>query len=177
MACRGIRPMCAWPALALLTAAALWLALVGPGPVPIVHGAPPPGAFVLSDQARRVLALQYRPSPTELLGCMIGEIRGDTVSVERIAPADVDPSHSTATRVVPERTCEQAGWAGTVGTIHTHPAAERCWYFFPGTQVPSSDGHSFMRTRYPVDAILCGNQVVWISRRMVQKHLRLGAGK
>jgi uncharacterized cupin superfamily protein len=169
--------MCAWPVLALLTAAAVWLALGGPGPVPIARSAPLPEVLVLSNQARRVLALQYRPSPTELMGCMIGEIRGDTVTVERIAPADVDPSHSTATHVVPDRTCEQAGWAGTVGTIHTHPTAERCWYFFPGTQVVTSDGQSFMGNPYPVDAILCGNQVVWISRRMVQKHVRLGAAE
>src|SRR5438034_11538186 len=33
-------------------------------------------ALVLSDQARRYLALQYRAYPTEFLGCMIGELRG-----------------------------------------------------------------------------------------------------
>ncbi len=175
IACRVIRRMCAWLAVALVTAGALWVALMGPGPVPLAHGAPPPRVLVLSDQARRLLALQYRPSSTELMGCMIGEIRGDTVSVQRIAPADVAASRSGTSWVVPEGTCEQAGWTGTVGTIHNHPTAERCWYFFPGTQVLSSDGQSFMRNPYPVDAILCGNQVLWISRRMVQKHVQLGA--
>jgi len=50
---------------------------------------------------------------------------------------------------------------------------ERCWYYFPGTQVPSSDAESFGRQPYPVDAIMCGDHVVWISRDMVQQQVRL----
>ena len=130
-------------------------------------------ALILSDQARRYLSLQYRSYPTEFLGCMIGEIHGNAVIVRRIAPADVEPGHSTATRVVPEQTCEDAGWAGTVGMIHSHPDGQRCWYYFPGTRVPSSDAHSFARQAYPVDAIMCGNRVVWLSREMVQQQVRL----
>src|SRR5437867_6844762 len=84
--------------------------------------------FILSEQAQRFLALQSRSFATEFMGCMIGEIRGDTVRIDRIAPADVDPSESTATWVVPKQTCEGAGWAGTVGMIHSHPSGERCWY-------------------------------------------------
>src|SRR5438876_10497210 len=63
-------------------------------------------ALILSDQARRYLSLQYRSYPTEFMGCMIGEIHGNAVIVRRIAPADVEPGHSTATSVVPEQTCE-----------------------------------------------------------------------
>ena len=63
-------------------------------------------ALILSDQARRYLTLQYRSYPTEFMGCMIGEIHGNAVIVRRIAPADVEPGHSTATRVVPEQTCD-----------------------------------------------------------------------
>src|SRR3989440_10589070 len=74
-------------------------------------------ALILSEQARRYLSLQYRSYHTEFMGCMIGEIHGNAVIVRRIAPADVEPGHSTATRVVPEQTCEGAGWAGTVGMI------------------------------------------------------------
>src|SRR2546422_10551246 len=81
--------------------------------------------LILSDQARRFRALQYRSYPTEFMGCMIGETRGSAVVVRRIAPADVEPSHSTATRVVPHQTCEDAGWSGTVGVIHSHPGGER----------------------------------------------------
>ena len=130
-------------------------------------------ALILSDQARRYLSLQYRSYPTEFLGCLIGEIHGNAVIVRRIAPADVEPRHSTATGVVPERTCEDAGWAGTVGMIHSHPDGQRCWYYFPGTRVPSSDAHSFARQAYPVDAIMCGNRVAWLSRDMVQQQVRL----
>ncbi len=130
-------------------------------------------ALIVSDQARRYLLLQYRAYPTEFMGCMIGEIHGNAVIVRRIAPADVEPGHSTETTVVPKQTCEDAGWAGTVGVIHSHPQGERCWYFFPGTRVASSDAHSFARQIYPVDAIMCGNRVVWISRDMVQQQVPL----
>jgi len=78
-------------------------------------------AVVFSDQARRLLLLQYQSYPTEFLGCMIGAVRGDTVIVQRIAPADVNPGESTPTSVVPRQTCEDAGWANTVGMIHSHP--------------------------------------------------------
>ncbi len=138
-----------------------------------MHGSSHARALILSDQARRYLALQYRSFPTEFKGCMIGEVRGNAVLVSRIAPADVDPAQSTATAVLPKQTCEDAGWKETVGMIHSHPTGERCWYFFPGTQVPSSDAESFGRQPYPVDAIMCGDRVVWISRDMVQQQVRL----
>lgn len=130
-------------------------------------------ALVLSEQARRYLSLSYRSYPTEFMGCMIGEIHGNAVIVGRIAPADVEPQQSTRTRVVPQQTCEDAGWAGTVGMIHSHPDGERCWYYFPGTRVATSDAQSFGRQPYPVDAIMCGDRVVWISRDMVQQQVLL----
>jgi len=130
-------------------------------------------SLVISEQARRFLVLQYRSFPTEFMGCMIGEVRGRTVIVHRIAPADVDPPQSTTTHVVPQQTCEEAGWTGTVGTIHSHPSGERCWYLFPGTQVASSDAASFLRQPYPVDAIMCGDHVVWASRDLVQNQVPL----
>jgi len=131
--------------------------------------------LILSEQARRYLALQYRSYPTEFMGCMIGEVRWSSVIVRRIAPADVEPGHSTTTRVVPHQTCEDAGWVGTVGMIHSHPGGERCWYYFPGTQVASSDGASFAAQPYPVDAIMCGDHVVWINRNMVETRLDLAS--
>src|SRR5437667_11040580 len=48
---------------------------------PIVRG------LILSDQAPRYLALQYRSYPTEFMGCMIGEARGSAVLVRGTAPA------------------------------------------------------------------------------------------
>lgn len=75
--------------------------------------------------------------------------------------------------VVPSQTCEEAGWTGTVGMIHSHPTGERCWYYFPGTQVPTSDEQSFVRTPYPADAVMCGDTVVWINRDMKERQLAL----
>src|SRR2546425_6965491 len=133
-------------------------------------------ALVVSDQARRYLTLAYGSLPTEFMGCMIGQVHGPVVFVQRIAPADVDPAHSTQTHVLPRQTCEQAGWQGTVGVIHSHPGGERCFYYFPGTQVASSDAASFERQPYPVDAIMCGDSIVWISRDNTQRQVRLAAG-
>jgi hypothetical protein len=133
-------------------------------------------ALVVSDQARRYLTLTYASLPTEFMGCMIGQVRGSVVFVQRIAPADVDPAHSTRTHVLPRQTCEAAGWNGTVGVIHSHPGGERCFYYFPGTQVPSSDAESFGRQPYPVDAIMCGDSIVWINRDRTQRQVRLAAG-
>ena len=133
-------------------------------------------ALVVSDQARGYLTLAYRAFSTEFMGCMIGEVRGPVVFVQRIAPADVDPVHSTQTHVLPRQTCERAGWKGTVGIIHSHPGGERCFYYFPGTQVASSDAESFGRQPYPVDAIMCGDSIVWINRDNTQRQVRLAAG-
>jgi len=132
-------------------------------------------ALVVSDQARRYLALAYG-SPTEFMGCMIGHVHGPVVFVQRIAPADVDPVHSTRTHVLPRQTCEEAGWTGTVGMIHSHPGGERCFYYFPGTQVASSDAESFARQPYPVDAIMCSDRIVWIGRDHAQRQVQLGDG-
>jgi hypothetical protein len=129
--------------------------------------------LILSEQARRYLTLQYRSFSTEFMGCMLGEVRGRSVIVRRIAPADVDPSASARTHVVPKGTCDAAGWMGTVGMIHSHPGGERCWYYFPNTAVATSDGQSFLRQPYPVDAIMCGDRVVWISRDMLERQVPL----
>lgn len=129
--------------------------------------------LVLSDQARRLLVLQHRSLRTEFMGCMIGEIREGTAVVTRIAPADVEPSHSTATWVTPYKSCDDAGWTGTVGIIHTHPTSERCWYFFPSTRVASADAESFARSPYAVDAIMCGDHVVWIGRTLFEQRIVL----
>jgi len=133
-------------------------------------------ALVFSQQARRLLVLQYQSYPTEFLGCMIGAVRGNAVIVQRIAPADVDAPQSTPTSVLPRQTCEDAGWANTVGMIHSHPGGQRCFYYFPGTQVATSDGRSFALQPYPVDAIMCGDRIVWIGRDLVERQQPLGAG-
>jgi hypothetical protein len=149
------------------------LATGDPRPAPAAASLSIVNALVLSDQARRLLVLQHRSLRTEFMGCMIGEIREGTVVVDRIAPADVEPSHSTATWVSPLQSCEDAGWAGTVGVIHTHPTGERCWYFFPSTRVATSDAESFARSPYAVDAIMCGDYVVWAGRTLLEQRIVL----
>jgi hypothetical protein len=164
------------PLLAPLLPHSAWLGAAAEAQTGVARPVTAPGptvlTLILSDQARRFLALQYRSYRTEFMGCLIGEVQGTSVVVRRIAPADVEPTHSTATSVVPTQTCEDAGWSATVGMIHSHPDGERCWYFFPGTQVLSSDGQSFVQQSYPVDAIMCGDHVVWIGRDMEEKQLR-----
>src|SRR5216683_5092792 len=88
-------------------------------------------------------------------------------------PRTWDPAHSTRTHVLPRQTCEGAGWTGTVGVIHSHPGGERCFYYFPGTQVATSDAASFGQQPYPVDAIMCGDSIVWVNRDLVQRELPL----
>jgi len=159
---------------AMVAGLAALVALRPPAPAHVAGATPHPAAsLVLSDQARRYLTLQWRSSSTEFMGCMIGHMSGSSVVVRRIAPADVDPAQSTRTHVLPRATCEAAGWSGTVGIIHTHPGGERCFYYFPGTQVASSDARSFGLQAYPVDAIMCGDSVVWIGRDQQEHPLRL----
>ena len=158
--------------LATLGLVALLAARTG-SPRPLRPSSGDARALVLSHQARRYLALQFRAYSTEFMGCMIGEARGAMVLVRRIAPADVEPTQSTQTHVRPKRTCEEAGWQGTVGIIHSHPGGERCFYFFPGTRVASSDAQSFALQAYSVDAIMCGDSVVWVNRDLVQRELLL----
>src|SRR5258706_16472004 len=131
---------------------------------PRLIGAPLPQAhaLVLSDQARRSLALAYRAFPTELMGCMIGEVHGSVVRVQRIAPADVDPAESTPTRVRPRRTCEDAGWPGSVGMIDSHTRWRRCFYYFPGTHDAISVSQTFSLQAYVGVDMLCGRSIVCV---------------
>lgn len=161
-----LRRIAAWVGVGALT-------VLSPVAVPDAHSEPVAYQVVFSEQALRFLRLQHRSFGTEFLGCMIGEIQSGVAVVERIAPADVEPARSTRTSVVPKNTCERAGWTGTVGMVHTHPTGERCWYFFPTTRVMTADGVSFVRGPYPVDAIMCGDHVVWVSRNLVEQRVVL----
>src|SRR5258708_12006007 len=62
---------------------------------PRLIGAPLPQAhaLVLSDQARRSLALAYRAFPTELLGCMIGKVHAPPLPLQRTPPPHLHPPH------------------------------------------------------------------------------------
>ena len=72
--------------------------------------------------------------------------------------------HVTPTRNDPE------GSTTMKRMIHNHPGGDRCFYYFPGTQAPSSDAQSFGLQTYPVDAILCGDSIVWINRASIERH-------
>lgn len=111
----------------------------------------------LAPAARAALAA-FAASPTERLGCLLGSLDGATVRVKSVLVSD--DSAATATRVVARAPCPPE----TVGRVHSHPGAERCWYWFPGTQVETSDAVSFRRGGYPVDAIVCGPTLVYVSR-------------
>src|SRR5438552_18174278 len=102
---------------------------------------------------------------------MIGECLAGMFATETRLP-DVY-QEARGTRFLYDWLGHRAGWTGTVGMIHSHPTAERCWYYFPGTQVPTSDAQSFIRTPYAVDAIMCGAKVVWIGPDMVQREFAL----
>jgi hypothetical protein len=110
----------------------------------------------LGPAARAALAA-FAASPTERLGCLLGSVDGAAVRVKSVAET-VD-SAATATRVVARTPCPP----GAVGRVHSHPGAERCWYWFPGTQVETSDAVSFRRGGYPVDAIVCGPTLVYVT--------------
>jgi len=111
----------------------------------------------LAPAARAALAA-FAASPTERLGCLLGSVDGATVRVTSVL--ETDDSAATATRVVARAACPPEA----VGRVHSHPGAERCWYWFPGTQVETSDAVSFRRGGYPVDAIVCGPTLVYVTR-------------
>ena len=150
---------------------ALWL--IRPDPMAAQDVAP--HVLVVSDQVRHELTLVYSGRATELLGCLIGRIHGDTVRIDRIAPAHVDPAHSTPIHVLPQESCEDAGWKPVIGTVHNHPEGQNCWFVFPGTRVPASDGKSFLNGTYPLSAILCGPRLIWVTRDLVHHELGLAA--
>jgi len=67
-------------------------------------------------------ALSYREWHTEWLSCLYGDVRGDTVIIRYSIPADVKPSHSMPTTVIPQPAgqCVQTT-DSLVGIAHNHP--------------------------------------------------------
>src|SRR2546427_6923037 len=52
-------------------------------------------ALILSRQARPYLTLPYRSSPTEVMGCLIGENHRHAVILRGVAPAALETRHPT----------------------------------------------------------------------------------
>ncbi len=128
----------------------------------LIGGGGPPEAVVprleVSPAARAAL-VAFAASPTERLGCLLGSADGATVHVDSVVV--MDDSAATSTRAVARTPCPPQA----LGRVHSHPGAERCWYWFPGTQVETSDAASFRRGGYPVDAIVCGPTLVYVTRK------------
>lgn len=119
-------------------------------------------ALIFSAPARETLR-SWAQSPTEVLGCMMGEMQGDSLVVGWIRPLQANAA--TRTVVATKDECQP----GTLGRVHSHPDAQNCWYVFPGTSVPSSDAVSFIRlSKFQVDAIVCGSKLVWVDRQLNQ---------
>jgi hypothetical protein len=111
----------------------------------------------LAPAARAVLAA-FASSPTERLGCLLGSIDGVTVRVDSVVTTD--DSAATSTQAVARTPCPPHA----LGRVHSHPGGEKCWYWFPGTRMETSDAVSFRRGGYAVDAIVCGPALVWVAR-------------
>lgn len=117
---------------------ALLLALLGPP--------------VLSPTAREQLR-DMATFKTEVLGCLVGS----DSTVDRVVIVQAD---GMGTQIERRAACP----TGTVGYVHNHPSTERCWYVFPGTYVPTSDGAAAQASPYRFDAIVCGELIVWNTR-------------
>src|SRR5207249_11230110 len=89
---------------AVAAAGLLALLALQPEPARLVEAAsagagPHARALVLSSQARGYLALKYRSYPTEVMGCMIGEVGGSAGLVRWFAPVDVAAVQGAARHV------------------------------------------------------------------------------
>ena len=73
----------------------------------------------------------------------------------------------------PDYNHSRSGATHTAAPSGFRPHGERCFYYFPGTQVATSDAASFAQQPYAVDAIMCGDHVVWINRDMSGQQLPL----
>jgi hypothetical protein len=113
--------------------------------------------MVVTPSAQATLTL-FALSPTERHGCLIGANDGATVWVDSVVVTP-DPT-ATRTRTVAREPCPPH----TLGRVHSHPGADRCWYLFPGTSVETSDAVAFRRGGYGIDAIVCGDRLVWMAR-------------
>jgi hypothetical protein len=76
-----------------------------------------------------------------------------------------------------QRVAQLAGPAtGLLALEMSLPDGTRCFYYFPGTEVASSDARSFTLRPYAVDATMCGDRIVWIGRDLVEQQQPLAAG-
>ena len=119
-------------------------------------------AVQLGPKAIRFLRLQYAAyGNREYAACLIGAIRGDTVQVVLVAPADVSVSDSVSVQVASR--CH-ANWPSVVGVAHNHPGGLACSHNLNGTRVHTSDWYAFQRELVAVSLIVCGDTVAVVDR-------------
>ena len=138
----------------------------------------PTGQYAMSPLTVMLLVLSLNPtprallrvwagSPTEQIGCLLGTISGDSLVVEEVRPLVVQEWPSEFGEIRQSTTVARAECPkGTLGRVHNHPKATRCWYQFPGTMVPTGDGVMAARSPFPIDAIVCGSKLVWADRQL-----------
>lgn len=113
----------------------------------------------------RIVILPYAleafqtPDTLERLVCMRGISIGTQHFIITTGPAIT--KNATKKRIV----FIECNTKNVVGNIHTHPAGEACYYWFPGTRVATSDYVSAMITPYSIDAIYCKGRVVWLDKK------------
>lgn len=109
----------------------------------------------------------WAESPNEQIGCLLGTVVGDSLNVEEVRPLAVQEWPSEFGEIRHTTTVARAECPhGSLGRVHNHPGGQRCWYQFPGTMVPTSDGVVASRTPFTIDAIVCGHKLVWTDRHL-----------
>lgn len=114
----------------------------------------------------RSIAYLQQADTLERAACLYGITLGQQYIVTRSTPATSVSQLTTKTRIV--------AWCDTathpIGMMHTHPQGQNCFYYFPTTQVLSSDGMSAVMQPYALDAILCRDTVVWFDIQRLREH-------
>lgn len=117
---------------------------------------------VFTAAARAALATIDRPDRERFM-CMRGWRVGNLVVVASAEPGRESGLTRYGRFYLTEVTCPDS--AGVVGLAHNHPAGadgdRRCWYRFPGTDVPTSDLRSFRESKTELGVIVCGSRLVW----------------
>lgn len=131
-----------------------------------------PTLFFTPDAKAQALEMAKQPGG-EQVACMVGNFAvNGTIIVHRLQPFTVDSQYVGRRWVVlHDGACVDV--EGSVGVIHSHPNAERCWYVFPGTSVQTGDARSFLLQAWYVDAIACGASVIWVDRELHQSTISL----
>jgi hypothetical protein len=133
---------------------------------------PVPTGLWISNTARTQLQNLPGDRTYEHLACMIGAIDHNVARIDSIVPVAVDSLHEAKLWVAHQNAC--VSMPNVVGIVHSHPDTDRCWYKFPGTDVPTSDEYGAKSSPFPIDAISCdGKWLVWINKDGLEQRISL----